>query len=376
MKKVICLILVVLMSVVYAFASFSAFEGHRQSTLTTSHDPTRRIDFKIEGERIIADLSYEREVKVFMPKIPTGTNHTVIRVESSNGDFLNYRVNYSNGWYFPVHDKLADMNVDIVESYEQTASEAVVQYLVGDTGGSVEETLGLIRTYAKTITADLNSDYDKARAISAWVADTIFYDMKAVDTEVGLETIALKNVLETRKTTCSGYANLTAAMLESIGIKAVTVIGNALTLDEFDHLTTRNNRHEWTAFWHESENRWVLLDSGWDSRNIYDDSGYKQKIETLRKYFDITPEALAQTHRAVEAQHRDYYGLIAPAQTTDASGTTPVITTTAVTTAAATQNSPPVEGELRANTPVIFIAIGLVTLIVVTLIVYTLKRRK
>jgi hypothetical protein len=99
-------------------------------------------------------------------------------------------------------------------------------------------------------------------------------------------------------------------MLESIGIKAVTIIGNARSLSDFDLLMTEPNRHEWTAFWYEDENRWVFLDSGWDSWNRYGEDGYETREDNPRKYFDITLETLAQTHRAERAEHRDYFGVL------------------------------------------------------------------
>ena len=199
----------------------------------------------------------------------------------------------------------AALHIMQVENHAVIPDMVTAQYLVGDdpNPGDIAATLDELRSLAVSIVGGYDNDYDKARAISAWVADNLHYDRHARDTDVNFETIALKNVIQTRKTVCSGYANLTAALLAAAGMKSVTVLGNT----SFDESNPTGNPHEWTAFWYVAENRWVLLDSGWDSFNYYD--GEYVKIDSRTKHFDLSAEGFSHTHRARKAEFRDWFAV-------------------------------------------------------------------
>jgi hypothetical protein len=291
-------------------------ERTQYNELLTSLDPTRFSRFVIDGDTIIADAWYENDVvsHFSIPEPPSDTDFAKISVVLESGQSLNYRINYEVeiGWFFPAHSGLPYNNVRVIEEYEQARSEVVMQYLAGENANreEIEAVLDEIRRLTSEITSDYDADYDKARAISEWAAYNIYYDMLAAENDVSFETIALASVMQTKRTICSGFANLTAAMLEAVGLKAVTVIGHAKSIDEFDNLMTEPNRHEWTAFWYEDEARWVILDSGWDTWNRFTEDGFLHRPASPRKYFDITPLALAQTHRAERAERRDYFGVL------------------------------------------------------------------
>ncbi|MCL1903186.1 MAG: transglutaminase-like domain-containing protein [Oscillospiraceae bacterium] len=195
------------------------------------------------------------------------------------------------------------LHMSLVGNHEIIPWEVTIQYLIGESERQedIVETQKKIRDLAASVTEGIDGDYEKARAISAWVAENIFYDRVARDNEVTLETINLKNVLELRRTVCSGYANLTAALLAAEGIKSVTVLGNTSFNDE----NPTGNPHEWTAFWYEGEERWVLLDSGWDSFNYYD--GEYVERERRVKFFDLSAEGFSEDHRARKAEFRDWF---------------------------------------------------------------------
>jgi transglutaminase/protease-like cytokinesis protein 3 len=214
---------------------------------------------------------------------------------------------------FPVYSQAeeppdyGEQHISIVENHSVIPVEVTIQYLMGEDAAlentdEIVETLKEIRRLAATITADYADDYDKARAISGWVADNLYYDNIAAEIEVDFETIALKNVMITRRTICSGYANLTAALLAAIGLKSVTILGFTSFNDDEGIV---GNPHEWTAFWYESEQRWVLLDSGWDSWNYFD--GEYVKLDAPRRFFDISPSHISNTHRARKAEFRDWF---------------------------------------------------------------------
>jgi hypothetical protein len=342
-KKLLCLIAAICLIMPAPVSGQSAAE------FVTTGDPLRVSVFTAEGNRIRARGFYEGEVvaafsviyigsstplqnvsefalesdgngaynAVFEGSPPAGSAPSSayrIRVTLANGDALNYRVYYNNGWHFGDSDGLAPRHVNVVENYTPVSAAVAAQYLVGDgTRTQARETLDTIRRLAVEITAGLYCDYAKARAISGWVADNIFYDRDARDAaetpELITQTIALSNVLETRRTICSGYANLTAALLGAIDIKAVTVVGSAVSLADYEVILTETRHHEWTAFWYESENRWVMLDSGWDSWNYHENNNFVTRAAP-RRYFDITAQAFAQTHRPIRAEYRDYFAIL------------------------------------------------------------------
>jgi hypothetical protein len=308
----------------------------RHTTMRTTLDPTRWSEFTADGDTITAqgfcrndavigfaltdadffdfDAHFDNDSDDSYTAQFTGipeSDTAFIELQLQSGLELRYIVHYSQefGWYFPEHEGLAQSNVHIIENHEQIRPEITVQYLAGEnaTLEDVEEVLEEITTLTQIVTAGLNDDYDKARAISEWVSENIYYDHLASTTDVDLETVALSSVLRTRRGICSAYANLTAAMYQAAGLKSVTVIGSAMYLSDFDTLMTDTNRHEWTAFFYEAQNRWVTADTGWDSFNRYDDNGFTSRTAPKR-YFDITPLALAQNHRAIKAEYRDYFG--------------------------------------------------------------------
>jgi hypothetical protein len=345
MKKLLCLILVLCVISPITVTAQSYF------TFTSTHDPERISTFTVSenrieaqgfyrGDRVIAfdiahieggnsvadagsvalnanaDGSY---TAVFTGIPPEGTTSNAfrIRVSLQDGGTLNYRVYYNEniGWHFGEGNELGARHGSVVGNYTIMPIAVTAQYLVGADGTreNAETTLNDLRQRALEITFGMDNDYDKARAVSAWVADNIFYDSDAqanADTPELLDaTIALRHVMRDLRTICSGFANLTAALLLSLDIKAVTVIGSAVPLSDYTEVQTANRHHEWTAFWYEAEERWVHLDSGWDTHNSFRD-GRSIYREAPKRYFDITPAALAQTHRAERAEFRDYFAVL------------------------------------------------------------------
>jgi len=95
---------------------------------------------------------------------------------------------------------------------------------------------------ARELTAGLTDDYDKARVISLWIQENIRYDYATLAVRRGMtqdETEELTGhelvggldasdqdadtVLSRRMGVCAGYANLTEAMLDAVGIPVVYV---------------------------------------------------------------------------------------------------------------------------------------------------------
>ncbi|MCL2633173.1 MAG: transglutaminase domain-containing protein [Oscillospiraceae bacterium] len=427
MKKLLCLIT----TLCFIFTTTASAEGTsgRRSTLITTHDPLRYSVFTADGNTITAHGYYANDPVIMFEIVASLRDNSLefrqnsdntytasfsgvttdrfayIRLTKKSGLVYNYRVEYQSGlgWYF-ADNGFDERHISLAENHTEMPLIVTVQYLVNVSGTEedVAETLSQIKAITAQVTDGLDNNYDKARAITGWVAENIYYDTDARDMEVTLETIALNKVLYDRKTVCAGYANLTAAMLEAAGLKAITVIGTAVQLNEYENLPTEDRHHEWTAFWYEEEARWVFMDSGWDSRNLYEHSRYN-KTTAPKRYFDITPFAFSQNHRAFRAEHRDYFNAldyfipaepeppqsvgddahIVPPESTTATTTT-IATTTTTTTAATTvitlppqEPHDPPEPPPEPNNLPLYITIAALSLTAITItIVIIIRIRK
>jgi len=393
MKKFLCLITALCFAAGGLTLTVTAAGGGltvtaRSNTLTTSGDPEHYSVFEANGDRITArgfykdDYIVRFDVTATAPNVsvdlkshsdgtyeaeftaPTTNKFAIIRVVTRSGVSYDYRVDYDGGWYFAEFG-ISERNGLFTEKHAETDLTLTAQYLAGEeyTDEQVRGTLSRIKKLSDDITNGIDDDYEKARAVTRWVADNIYYDYSARNDGVSLETIALNHVLDKRATVCAGYANLTAALLEAAGIKAVTVIGSALSLNEYEELPTVKHHHEWTAFYYAEESRWVIMDSGWDSGNIY--NGVYSEYNTAKKYFDISPSAFAQDHRADGAEHRDYFALTdgenavteteTIAETVTVASETETVTTAETTTAS--EITPIAEPAPRADNTYLYIAI-------------------
>jgi len=406
MKKFLCLI-TALCVLPLTGAGGGLTVTARSNMLTTSGDPDHYSVFETNGDKITAHGFYKDDyivrfdvtatapsVAVDLKSHSDGTyeaeftgatteKFAVIRLVTKSGSY-DYRIDYDNGWYFAEFG-IKERNSLFTEKYAETDPAITAQYLAGEncTDEQVRDTLSRVKKLSGEITSGIDGDYEKARAITKWVAENIYYDYSARSDGVFLETIALNRVLNDKATVCAGYANLTAALLEASGIKAVTVIGSAFSLYEYEKLPTEKHHHEWTAFYYGEESRWVIIDSGWNSGNMFQNGVYSE-YRVAKKYFDISPSAFAQDHRADEAEHRDYFALTAENAVADTTETTTaaesVMTTTAIetTATAASEETTFTEPDAPpANNTLLYIAIiALLAGIIASVIVIIKSRTK
>ena len=151
------------------------------------------------------------------------------------------------------------------------------------------------------ITGNIDSAYEKVRAVHDWVANNIYYDQDAVDSlAVSPEVTWPLDAYFTYsvgRSVCEGYANLTTAMLRAAGIPARTVLGYALSGSD-DEWNNRNSSGMLTNHaWNEAyvDGRWVIMDTTWDSRNIYYKKLYNSN-PAINKFFDCTLEFFSYDH--------------------------------------------------------------------------------
>jgi len=153
-----------------------------------------------------------------------------------------------------------------------------------------------IKDLALSITKGINSDYEKALAISTWVSQNIYYDMDMFNNTAPYKVSAIET-LENKRSVCQGYANLTAELLKAVNIPCKVVTGYAMGLGtdgDWSKVGKDVTNHAWNEAY--IDGRWVIIDTTWNSCNTYEKGKYYKK-DPIYKYFDITLEALSYSHR-------------------------------------------------------------------------------
>ena len=238
---------------------------------------------------------------------PLGNGYFTLQIVFKSNVFMNYLLGYdSAGWFIP-DNGLCKANAEVLEKVRQTEPIAAAYY-ISPTGDKdeIKAAMDKIQTIAEQVCSGIEDDYEKAYLLNRWIADNIYYDHDAAETEVTIETVALSNVLDNHRTTCAGFANLFSALLETQGIRSVNLKGAAASGDiNYYNLTTGGENHEFTAFWYEKENRWAYTDACWSGVGNYRNGNYSDSI-TYDKYFDISGEAFSFDHRADKAEERHY----------------------------------------------------------------------
>ncbi|MCL2816707.1 MAG: transglutaminase-like domain-containing protein [Oscillospiraceae bacterium] len=175
-----------------------------------------------------------------------------------------------------------------MESYTQKATDEISLAYLRQPSRDVQSDDPKIITLSDTITAGISSEYDKARAIHDWVSSNIWYDfdslagISSVEMLPGEERWYSTVVLRNKRGICSGYANLTAALLRAAGIPAKAMSGFA------------GGAHGWTVTF--VEGRWINIDTTWDSKNYYQNGEFSSQQASDNKYFDMSDSEFAKDH--------------------------------------------------------------------------------
>ena len=230
-----------------------------------------------------------------------------IMIHFSSRLLFRYTLKYRGGWSVP-DNGIAKANENKLQNIVTAVPRAAAYYLsVEADRDEIEETMSELQRIVDEVCGDETDDYLKAKALILWIGENIYYDHDAADTSVTMDTVAVHNVLERRRTTCAGFANTFSALLEIAGIRSVNLKGAAVAGDiDYPELPTGTENHEFSAFWYEEEERWVYCDACWTSNGRYRGGEYTAEITNGTKYFDVTAEAFALNHRIDKAEERFY----------------------------------------------------------------------
>jgi len=268
-----------------------------------SHAETDRsadISVKENGDEFTAVITY----------LSPADGFTTLRIYEKSGSRAIYRLKISGGKVgIPDRVGVAEKNASLAGKAIEMPLEQVSEYVsIGSDPEKVKGVLLEVKQLSDSICEGIDEDYDKLRAISAWVAENIYYDYPAFNRGVPEETLTLEYVLKNKSSVCGGYSNITAALAAAQGIQIYNVHGTGAEGASCFEEQPAEEVHEWTFA--VIGGRTVWLDPDFDSRNYYRSAGNYQSGKPITKFFDINGELLALTHRGKYAEHRDYFALL------------------------------------------------------------------
>lgn len=162
---------------------------------------------------------------------------------------------------------------------------------------------------AESITSGYATDYDKALALHDWVCDNIFYDTDSIIGDTNTAPYVATDVLSGKRAVCLGYANLYASLCRAIGIPCNVVTGYALGVVEgqdtewnTNNIASTNANHAWNEVY--LNDRWVIVDTTWDSPNKIIDGQISVNGDTSHLYFDANIRFFSQNHKIIEYVRR------------------------------------------------------------------------
>lgn len=296
--------------------------------LLTTNDPENYAELQIQGSTFYVKgyFSSDKVEKVFVG------NNSVEPVYNDDGTFkaeleiqndgynnvtLKFSEDKPQSWrfYFGSNEAHIVFCEDIAERSENSLQHIIdiADFVVDDyivtlgTEEQCEATLKEISEISAQVCSGIDSDYDKARALSEWVSLNIYYDSDAYNSSVTTKTLSLSETLEEHRSVCGGYANLYAALCQSQGIECYIVQGSVVQNNfSFEEDVEVAPSHEWNAVF--IDGRFIWVDSLWNTDNYYRNGKYVESLQGL-KYFDITTEALSQNHCAKRVERREFFSI-------------------------------------------------------------------
>lgn len=135
-----------------------------------------------------------------------------------------------------------------------------------------------LRQAALQAVAGCTTQYEKIKAIMAFVADRTYYDYYAYYNNKPSYWSPYE-VYEQKRAMCSGYASLMRTLCISIGIPCMDLEGYA---------------HEYNAVYDSENGKWIFADATWCSRNSYSVDKEWEYQGYSDGYFDLSPEEIAE----------------------------------------------------------------------------------
>lgn len=233
-----------------------------------------------------AELQIFKGVKTFNGKFNGKTGYSIV----GYGWIDKIKICNSNGNYYFESPLVLDYNKNIYHAWRNPA-DYLGEYL-SDT----------IIAKSNEIVAGATSDYEKVLKIHDWVADNIYYDFDKFFGATSETTLSAESILESKRSICQGYSNLTQTLIQAQNIPCIIVSGYGLgigTLGSWTEKTaaTDETNHAWNEAF--VDGRWIILDVTWDSDNKYENGEYQYGGIRHHKYFDPSLEYFSYSHKII-----------------------------------------------------------------------------
>ena len=239
------------------------------------------------GNIPISNLNKNRQynIEIYMNKDESNSYRGVI-------DKSLTMVQYDGKWQFSINRAIYENNLKLTTGTNK---------ITVPTGLHTE-----IVDLSNEICKGATTDYEKALKLHQWVSSNIYYDMDYFNNITRTTGRNSVSVLDGKRAVCEGYSNLYSDLASAQGLKNVKVIGYALGIGEpkeWSEYRVNSNvsNHAWNEVYVEEQDRWVILDSTWDSGNTYENGNYiENNKRVFNKHFDMTVEMLSLTHKIID----------------------------------------------------------------------------
>lgn len=162
-----------------------------------------------------------------------------------------------------------------------------------------------VKSLAASITSGCATDYEKALALHDWVCENIYYDSDSISADTNSAPYVATDVISKKRAVCLGYANLYAALCRSLSIPCNVVTGYALGVFETSdnewndtNINTTEPNHAWNEVY--IDNRWIIVDTTWDSGNKIINSELINEADVSHLYFDSNLRFFSANHKIIE----------------------------------------------------------------------------
>lgn len=165
------------------------------------------------------------------------------------------------------------------------------------------------------IKTDFNTDYDKARAVFAWIALNINYDVEFYQklennpsfvysgiTDKQIDDSVIKQVLLKRKAVCDGYSRLFNRLATEVGLESQIISGIAKIQESDIGVKDLPTNHAWNLV--KISGKWCLMDVTWGA-GFATESFQKFKKEFMPFYFDTPAKRFFTDHFPEDGKWQD-----------------------------------------------------------------------
>ena len=244
-------------------------------------------------------------------KIPNGEFHLQLLYESKINSNYFLGINCTEGFPIVVEDGNISTIIPLTLAankifYLNQKTDIVSKVVYRQNTSNYQSELPEIKVLAEKITKYKTGNYNKILAIHDWVAENLYYDKDSLNSgKYRYEKYDVLSMLHNRRTICRGYSKMAVTLLRAINIPAFDVECFALGESSEGDWNCNNNltaEANHVITYALANNRWVIMDSTWDSVNEYRNGKYIEKSPggARHNYFDATLAFFSYTHRFIK----------------------------------------------------------------------------